>query len=98
MENGIIGLICRPVVMASYNISTALSDPLSANFSILLFHEGAHFEGFSGENRVRDLKPVELKTCARFVCCLSVKHLAFFLVLDDLSDSNQISFLPPKFE
>lgn len=54
MENGIIGLICRPVVMASYNISTALSDPLSANFSILLFHEGAHFEGFSGENRVRE--------------------------------------------
>lgn len=32
-----IGLICRPVVMASYNISSALSDPFSANFSILLF-------------------------------------------------------------
>lgn len=32
-----IGLICRPVVMASYNISSALSDPFSANLSIQLF-------------------------------------------------------------
>lgn len=97
MENGIIGLICRPVVMASYNISTALSDPLSANFSILLFHEGSTFR------RLFRLIPLarsllSSKHVLDFVCCLSVKHLAFFPVLDDLSDSNQISFLPPKFE